>query len=77
MVEKRVAGRKGVDLSCVGGVCVTDDGRLEIHIRADDPACAALTKRLAERVIAGEATQYVFDKAPRDVGEAPAKARKS
>lgn len=80
MVETRLASKGGRALSCVGDVCVTEQGELEIHIDGSDPKCAALTQILAEKVLRGEMTHYVIDP-PKDVqhgaGKAPAKARKA
>lgn len=75
MAETRVVS-EGRKLECVGDVCVTDSGQLEIHLDTTDPFCAQLAKLIAERVIAGESTQYVFDKPSETHGKASPTARK-
>ncbi|MGI0151784.1 MAG: hypothetical protein ACREC5_07600 [Thermoplasmata archaeon] len=71
MVKTRLETKGGPKLTCVGDICVTEDGKLEVHIDTSDPRCALLTEQLAKRVIAGEGTQYVFDKPSGDVEKAP------
>lgn len=59
--ESRVEGIPKGGLTCVGDICYTADGKLEVHLNGDNPLCARLTEVIAPKLMLGIETHYVVD----------------